>query len=84
MDAFCAPMRASVHPVAVSKGFGYGDSGLWGEKIRGSLKNRGCRIKTERHEGMAKKVNPGVTCSILTHDINKQHLVCRFIYTVIH
>nr|BAF47748.1 ADP-glucose pyrophosphorylase beta subunit IbAGPb2 [Ipomoea batatas] len=67
MDALCASMRA--HPVPVSKGFGYGDSGLWGEKIRGCS-----RIKTERHEGMPKKVNLGVACSILTHDINQEHL----------
>ncbi|CAH9077845.1 unnamed protein product, partial [Cuscuta europaea] len=76
MDALCAStIKANVHQVPNSRKFGYGDSGLWGEKIRGSFKHRGISVnKSEIHERSSKKVKPGVTYSVLTHDINKQLL----------
>lgn len=77
MDALCASsMNVNVHQGSISKKFGYGYSGFWGEKTRGCLKNKGIRFsETESHgRRRAKQGNPWATYSVLTHDINKQLL----------
>ncbi|XAR61736.1 Glucose-1-phosphate adenylyltransferase [Bertholletia excelsa] len=66
-------MIASIYRVQVSGG----DSGLWGERARGSLNSNdlAAHLKTTlRPENRTVKVKPGVAFSVLTPDIHKKVL----------
>ncbi|GFY86182.1 ADPGLC-PPase large subunit [Actinidia rufa] len=68
MDSCCASMRAHVHPAHVSRG----DTGFWGERIRGSLKS----VILGNQFPKSLKAKPGSAFNVLTSpDIDKEVLV---------
>ncbi|PSS31322.1 Glucose-1-phosphate adenylyltransferase large subunit/amyloplastic like [Actinidia chinensis var. chinensis] len=67
MDSCCASMRAHVHPAHVSRG----DTGFWGERIRGSLKS----VILGNQFPKSLKAKPGSAFNVLTSpDIDKEVL----------
>ncbi|CAA2972106.1 glucose-1-phosphate adenylyltransferase large subunit 2, chloroplastic amyloplastic [Olea europaea subsp. europaea] len=75
MDSFCVAMKAKLQPMQTNRGLIHEGDGLWGEKIRGSLKNNSFRkqiSKNLRSGNRGKDFKPGVAFSVLTRDINKE------------
>lgn len=78
MDSFCVAMKAKLQPMQTNRGLIHEGDGLWGEKIRGSLKNNSFRkqiSKNLRSGNRGKDFKPGVAFSVLTRDINKELVI---------
>lgn len=67
MDYCCATIKAK--SVLIK-----GDNCFYGEKVRGSLNNRGFGIRFRKNlcGNGSRNVKPGVAFSVLTRDINKE------------
>ncbi|KAL0334714.1 UNVERIFIED_CONTAM: Glucose-1-phosphate adenylyltransferase large subunit [Sesamum radiatum] len=76
MDSCCATLKPTAHLGNLSKGgFGNGEKGIWGEKIRGSLSSCGWANQLGRSlslENKGRKIKPGVAYSVLTRENNKE------------
>lgn len=79
MDFCCATLKPNIHLGKASQGgFINGDSGFWGERIRGSLNNSVWSKQLERtlrNEKRTKRVKPGVTFAVLTSNSTKEATV---------
>ncbi|XP_050203633.1 glucose-1-phosphate adenylyltransferase large subunit 1-like [Mercurialis annua] len=71
MDSCCAVFKGTANAIDMSK-----RTPFWGEGIKGSLKRKSqlkkLLIKDNDYKGITKKVKPGLTCSVITSDVNKQ------------
>ncbi|KAL2498268.1 Glucose-1-phosphate adenylyltransferase large subunit 2 [Abeliophyllum distichum] len=71
----CCAMKARVQPMQTNRSLSHGGNGFWGEKIRGSLKNKAFGkqfSKNLRSENKGNKFKPGVAFAVVTRDINKE------------
>lgn len=79
MDSCCVALRANSHLVNARKGgFGNGNNGFWGERIRGSLNNSlwvnqlANSLRTDKKE---KKIKTGAF-AVLTSNTPREAVVC--------
>ncbi|XP_058092026.1 glucose-1-phosphate adenylyltransferase large subunit 1-like [Magnolia sinica] len=74
MGSCTVSFKASVHPVQVSKGdVGNGESGIWGERLRGSLKRGVLGFKMGKSlKSWRGKCKTAATVCVLTSDVNKE------------
>lgn len=76
METCCATLKSTAHLTTGRKsGFGYGETGFWGERIRGSLNDPNNLGKILNLEKKVKKIKSGVACSVLTRESGKETLV---------
>ncbi|KAB5557608.1 hypothetical protein DKX38_008517 [Salix brachista] len=76
MDSFCGALKASAGANAVNAnkgGIRAAGTHFWGERIKKNPKSRdlSSRLRTNLRSGV-KKAKPGVACSVLTSDVNKE------------
>ena len=79
MDSFCGALKASAgaNAVNVNKG-GIRTEGtsFWGERIKKNHKSRDLSARLRKKlRSCVKKAKPGVACSVLTSDVNKEIVV---------
>ncbi|PSS19143.1 Glucose-1-phosphate adenylyltransferase large subunit like [Actinidia chinensis var. chinensis] len=81
MDTFCGALGPKTHLGKVRKDcLNDGESGFWRERMRESMKNN-LRVdqlgKSLRSERRARKIRPGVSCSVITTDHGKETLTIQ-------
>ncbi|CAI9765505.1 unnamed protein product [Fraxinus pennsylvanica] len=78
METCCATLKSTAHLTTGRKtGSGYGETGFWGDKIRGSLNNPSWVNnigKILNLEKKVKKIKSGVAFSVLTRENDKETL----------
>ncbi|KAK6115322.1 hypothetical protein DH2020_007591 [Rehmannia glutinosa] len=75
MDSCCTTIKANkMLPVKINGVSRKSDNGFWGEKIRGSLKEKAFRARHWKNLSgkRTRNLKPGVAFSVLTRDINKE------------
>ncbi|KAJ6421896.1 hypothetical protein OIU84_026930 [Salix udensis] len=76
MDSFCGALKASAGANAVNANKGSirtEGTHFWGERIKKNPKSRDLSARLRKKlRSCVKKAKPGVACSVLTSDVNKE------------
>lgn len=77
MDSCCAAIKARLQPMEINGVLSKRENGVWGERVRGSLKEKalGAELWRNLNRKRARNSKPGVAFSVLTRDINKEMAV---------